>query len=39
MTQHTDNEALGDIVARLRRKHPEVDPATIRRTVAEAYDP
>ena len=39
LTHHTDNEALGDIVTRLRRKHPEVDPATIRRTVAEAYHP
>jgi hypothetical protein len=39
MAQPTDNETLGDIVTRLRRKHPEVDPATIRRTVAEAYQP
>ncbi len=37
--QQTDKESLAGIVTRLRRKHPDVDPATVRRTVAEAYEP
>jgi H+/Cl- antiporter ClcA len=39
VTPHTGNETLDDIVTRLCGQHPEVDPATIRRMVAEAYRP